>query len=111
MCCQITGTISPLDRRIGAALAVDAMVELVGPIATMTRFNNGVAGATIECAPLLAHKETIHILFDRLTVHNLFLLYLLNCSKLLRYSHMEATAALASSDSLTWPLSMFSNSV
>jgi hypothetical protein len=111
MCCQITGTISPLNRRIGAALAVDALVELLDPIATMTRFNNGVAGATIEGAPLLAHKETIHILFDRLTVHNLFLLCLLIYFKLLGYSHMEATAAFESSDSLTWPLSMFSSSV
>jgi len=111
MCCQITGTISPLNLRIGAALAVDAMLELLDPIATMTRFNYGVAGATIEGAPLLAHKETIHILFDRLAMHNLFLLCLLIYFKILRYSHMEATAAFESSDPLTWPLSIFSSSV
>ncbi len=56
MCCKIAGTISPLSRRSGAALAVDAMIELLSPIATVTRLNNGVADATVEGAPLLAHK-------------------------------------------------------
>jgi hypothetical protein len=77
MCCKIAGTISPLSLRSGAALAVDAMLELLSPIATVARINNGVAGATVEGTPLLAHKETIRILLDRLTVHDLFLLHLL----------------------------------
>ena len=101
MCCKIAGTISPFSLRSGAALAVDAMLELLSPIATVTRFDNGMAGATVESTPLLAHKKTICILFDRLTVHDLLLLHLIIYSELLRYSHMEATAASESSDPLT----------
>jgi hypothetical protein len=59
-------------------LTVDAMLELLSPIATVARFDNGMAGATVEGTPSLAHKETIRILFDRLTVHDLFLLHLVN---------------------------------
>jgi hypothetical protein len=73
---EITKAVFPLDFRIGAALAVNVVFCGLRLAATLTGFNDRIAGATIIATTSVAHEKTFSALFDRLTAHGLYLLLL-----------------------------------
>jgi hypothetical protein len=67
---EIAGTVFPLGLWIRASLAVISILYGQCLVTTLAGFHDGIAGAAVEVASLLAHEKAIGALFNRLTEHN-----------------------------------------
>ena len=74
--CEIAGAVFPFGIRIGAGLAVNALLKGQGLATTLAGFDDRITDTTVEGATLFTHEKAFCTLFDRLTEHLLSPLYL-----------------------------------